>query len=63
MSTPPKQARCGTDWRAFSAYILGSLRLCRISTESEFSPNDLNLTADAGKNYFVRQYIKVGGAK
>jgi hypothetical protein len=32
----------------------------KISTESEFSPNDLNLTVDAGKNYFVRQYIKVG---
>ena len=38
----------------------------RISTESEFSPNDLILKTDAGKNYFVEQYIKpgliVGGA-
>lgn len=38
----------------------------KISTESEFSPNDLILKTDAGKNYFVEQYIKpgliVGGA-
>jgi hypothetical protein len=32
----------------------------KLSTESEFSPNDLDLTAIAGKNYFVRQYIKMG---
>ncbi len=32
----------------------------KISTESEFSPNDLELKTDAGKNYYVRQYIKVG---
>lgn len=32
----------------------------KISTESEFSPNDLNLNVDSGKNYFVRQYIKLG---
>ncbi len=32
----------------------------KISTESEFSPNDLLLVMDAGKNYFVRQFIKVG---
>lgn len=31
-----------------------------ISTESEFSPNTLKLMFEAGKNYFVRQYIKVG---
>ena len=31
-----------------------------ISTESEFSPNTLKLMFDAGKNYFVRQYIKMG---
>jgi hypothetical protein len=31
-----------------------------ISTESEFSPNDLTLLLEAGKNYFVRQYIKLG---
>lgn len=32
----------------------------RVSTESEFSPNDLLLKADKGQNYFVRQYIKMG---
>lgn len=32
----------------------------KISTESEFSPNDLLITADSGKNYFVEQYIKMG---
>jgi hypothetical protein len=32
----------------------------KISTESEFSPNDLLLFMEKGKNYFVRQYIKLG---
>lgn len=32
----------------------------KISTESEFSPNDLILKTENGKNYFVRQYIKMG---
>ncbi|MDD2883180.1 MAG: DUF2846 domain-containing protein [Rhodoferax sp.] len=31
-----------------------------ISTESEFSPNAMMLLVDAGKNYFIRQYIKMG---
>ena len=31
-----------------------------VSTESEFSPNDLILRAVAGVNYFVRQYMKLG---
>jgi len=31
-----------------------------ISTESEFSPNTLTLLFEAGKNYFVRQYIRLG---
>ena len=31
-----------------------------ISTESEFSPNDLQLPTVAGTNYFVHQYIKMG---
>ncbi|MFV0283730.1 MAG: DUF2846 domain-containing protein [Castellaniella sp.] len=31
-----------------------------ISTESEFSPNSLSLLLERGKNYFVRQYIKLG---
>lgn len=32
----------------------------RLSTESEFSDNDLTFTAEAGKNYFFEQYIKFG---
>lgn len=32
----------------------------QIATESEFSPNILDLPVDAGKNYFVRQYMKMG---
>ncbi|QTD45329.1 DUF2846 domain-containing protein [Ottowia testudinis] len=32
----------------------------KISSESEFSPNDLMLTAEPGKNHFVRQYITLG---
>ena len=32
----------------------------KLSTESEFSPNDLLVQTQGGKNYFVRQYIKFG---
>lgn len=32
----------------------------KIETESEFSPNSLELMMDTGKNYFVRQVIKMG---
>lgn len=32
----------------------------KIDTESEFSPNTLELMLAAGKNYFVRQFIKMG---
>ena len=32
----------------------------KLSTESEFSPNDLLLDVDEGNTYFVRQAIKVG---
>lgn len=32
----------------------------KISTESEFSPNDIMLKVQEGKNYFVRQFIKLG---
>ena len=39
----------------------------KLSTESEFSPNDLMVKTESGKNYFVQQSIKmgvmVGGAK
>lgn len=31
-----------------------------LSTESEFSPNDLAILVEAGKNYFYRQFIKMG---
>jgi len=32
----------------------------KVSTESEFSPNDLMFKTDSGHNYFIRQYIKLG---
>lgn len=32
----------------------------KIDTESEFSPNTLELMLETGKNYFIRQYIKMG---
>ena len=32
----------------------------KVSTESEFSPNDLMLKTESGKNYFIEQYIKMG---
>ena len=32
----------------------------QISTESEFGYNHLTLETEAGRNYFVRQYIKMG---
>lgn len=32
----------------------------KLSTESEFSNNDLTLDFEKGNNYFVRQYIKMG---
>lgn len=32
----------------------------KISTESEFSPNDLLVKTEGGKNYFIKQYIKIG---
>jgi len=32
----------------------------KISTESEFSPNDLLVMTENGENYFVNQYIKAG---
>ena len=31
-----------------------------ISTESEFSPNDLIIKTESKKNYFVENYIKMG---
>ncbi len=32
----------------------------KIATESEFSPNELLVNTDNGKNYFIQQYIKFG---
>ncbi|MDD0823496.1 DUF2846 domain-containing protein [Mannheimia sp. AT1] len=32
----------------------------KVSTESEFGNNDLNITTEGGKNYFIRQYIRMG---
>ena len=32
----------------------------KVSTASEFSPNTLEMMFDAGKNYFIRQFIKMG---
>ncbi|MCU8010422.1 DUF2846 domain-containing protein [Shewanella sp. SM34] len=31
-----------------------------LSTESEFSENNLKLSTEGGKNYFIEQYIKIG---
>ncbi|MFY9259039.1 MAG: DUF2846 domain-containing protein [Gallionella sp.] len=32
----------------------------KVSTESEFSPNDLLLKVENGQSYFIRQYIRMG---
>ena len=32
----------------------------KVSTESEFSPNDLLIKVKSGMHYFIRQYIKFG---
>ena len=32
----------------------------KISTESEFSPNELVIKPESGKNYFIEQYMKIG---
>ncbi len=32
----------------------------KVSTESEFSPNDLIVKVKSGMHYFIRQYIKMG---
>lgn len=32
----------------------------KLETESEFSPNKLELMFASGKNYFIRQFIKIG---
>ena len=35
-------------------------KIHKISTESEFSPNDLIVKAKTGMHHFIRQYIKLG---
>jgi len=32
----------------------------KIDTQSEFSPNTLEVMLESGKNYFIRQFIKLG---
>lgn len=32
----------------------------KVDTESEFSPNTLELMFEDGKNYFIQQFIKIG---
>lgn len=32
----------------------------KLSTQTEFGNNDLKITTEGNKNYFVRQYIKMG---
>lgn len=32
----------------------------KVSTESEFSPNDLLIKTDSGKSYFIQQYLRFG---
>lgn len=32
----------------------------KVDTASEFSPNTLELAFESGKNYFIRQFIKMG---
>lgn len=32
----------------------------KISTESEFSPNDLLVKTESDTNYFIKQYMKIG---
>jgi Protein of unknown function (DUF2846) len=43
----------------FYAEVAGG-KTHKVDTESEFSPNTLETMFDAGKNYFIRQFIKMG---
>lgn len=43
----------------FHKAVLGNQKHV-ISTESEFSPNHLEIETQAGKQYFVQQFIKMG---
>ena len=35
-------------------------KIHKVDTESEFSPNTLELLFEEGKNYFIRQFLKLG---
>lgn len=35
-------------------------KIHKVDTESEFSPNTLEMMFETGKNYFIRQFIKFG---
>jgi len=43
----------------FYEEVLGN-KTHTVSTESEFSPNNLTLETEKGRNYFIRQYITLG---
>ena len=43
----------------FYAEVAGG-KTHKIDTESEFSPNTLELMFESGKTYFIRQFIKMG---
>ncbi len=43
----------------FYEEVLGGVEH-KVSTESEFSPNDLFINAESGENYFIEQFIKMG---
>ena len=43
----------------FYAEVAGDAKH-KVDTESEFSPNTLEIMFAAGKNYFIRQFIKLG---
>ncbi|EKN1673124.1 DUF2846 domain-containing protein [Escherichia coli] len=46
--------------RVFFCQQISTSQPHTLGTESEFSPNNLTLNVTSGKNYFVRQYIKMG---
>ncbi|EPU8564753.1 DUF2846 domain-containing protein [Yersinia enterocolitica] len=46
--------------RVFFYQQISTSQSLTLGTESEFSPNNLTLNVTSGKNYFVRQYIKMG---
>lgn len=46
--------------RVFFYQQISSDKSHSLGTESEFSPNNITLNVVSGKNYFVRQYIKMG---